>query len=196
LHFQALLAAANAEQEFSVATSISYLREAAVVAERNSLLTSTDRFTARAELAIALFLVGEHDAALDAWEGAGAMLLDIDPESDGAKGRIILFLRHSANFYFAAAGLLAVMQLAPREQRIPLPMIGQFEAELASLGRELDAFWRARIHVFLGKMSEARAAHDRAKDWGQRALDVVAGSADAPTSLRDEAERLANLART
>jgi tetratricopeptide (TPR) repeat protein len=195
LHFQTLLAAANAEQEFSSATSISYLRQASAVAETDPLLTSTDRFLARAELAIALFLAREHDAALDTWEEAGAMLLEIEPDGDRAKGRAVLFVRHSANFYFAAAGLLAVMQLAPREQRIPLPMIGQFEAELASLGGELDAFWRARVQVFLGKMSEARSAHDRAKEWGQRALAALAGSADAPTSIQDEAERLANWAR-
>lgn len=193
LHFHALVAAGNAEQEFSLPTSISYLRQAATVAERDSLLMSTDHFTACAELAIALFLNGEHDAALDAWEEAGALLLEIDPESDAAKGRIVLFLRHSANFYFAAAGLLAAIQLAPREQRIPAPMIGQFGAELAPLGRDLDAFWRARIQVFLGKVSEARAAHDRARDWGQRALDTISGNADAPTSIRDEAERLARL---
>lgn len=194
LHFLALLAAANAEQEFSLATSISYLRQAVTVAETDPILTPTDRFTAHAELAIALFLADERDAALDGWEQAGAMLLEIDPEDDRAKGRIVLFLRHSFNFYFAAAGILAAMQLAPREQRVPPPLVGQFAADPAPLGQALDAFWRGRIQVCLGKISEGRSNLDRARAWGQRALESIGAAVGAPTSLRDEAARLAKAA--
>ena len=91
------------------------------------------------------------------------MLLDIDPDDDRACGRIVLFLRHSWNFYFAAAGLLAVMQLAPPEKRVQPPVIGQFEAELAPLGKEFDDFWRARVQVLLAKIADGRFNHDVAK---------------------------------
>jgi hypothetical protein len=72
-------------------------------------------------------------------------------------------------------------------------MIGQFEGELAPLGRELDELWRARVQVILGKVAQGRSRHAVAKEWGQHALDSIAGNADAPAALRDEAQRLADL---
>ncbi|HSP14388.1 MAG TPA: hypothetical protein VLV78_06530 [Thermoanaerobaculia bacterium] len=192
LHFQSLLAAANAEQEFSLPTSVAYLRQAVTTADADDLLSGADRFSARAELAIALFLADERDAAVDLWMAAGAMLLDIEPDHDRARGRIVLFLRHSWNFYFAAAGLLAVMQLASAEKRVQPPVIGQFEAELAPLGKELDEFWRARVQVLLAKIANGRSEHSLARTWAKRGLESMAGDVEPPKALREEAQRLAD----
>jgi tetratricopeptide (TPR) repeat protein len=192
LHLQTLLAAANAEQDFSLPGSITYLRQAIAVADNVDLHTAADRFSARAELAIALFLADELEGAIDLWMEAGSMLVDIEPGDDGARGRIVLFLRLSCNFYLAAAGLVPALQLATPERRVPPPVIGQFEANLAPLEMQLDEFWRTRVQVLLAKIADAQSKRELATRWAGRALESMAGCAEPPSVLREEAQRLAD----
>ncbi|MEK6373546.1 MAG: ATP-binding protein [Acidobacteriota bacterium] len=194
LHFDALVAAANAEQDFSLPAAIAYLENAVAVADSSDdLIGHAGQFSSRAELAIALLLNGDVVRALSLWDEAGAMLLAAEPADDAAKGRIRMFLQHSRYFYFVAAGLLAAMQLAPPEQRSIAPQIGQFHAELRAFGSQLDTFWRARVSIMLGKIAEARGDSERAKQCGNAALEAVSGTSDESATLRDEANRLAVL---
>ena len=87
LEFDALIGGANAEQEFSLATSIAYLERAVTVADgSHDLIGAAGQFSARGELAVALLLNGDLDRAVSLWNEAGRMLLSREPEDDAAKG--------------------------------------------------------------------------------------------------------------
>jgi hypothetical protein len=191
LHFEALLAAANAEQGFSLATSIKYLREAVSVSDFDSLLTASQRFSARAEMAVALLLDDDRNAAVTLWEDAATILLHHDPSDDRDKGRIALFLKRSGYFYIVAVGGLEAVRLITPDRRPRTPLIGEFEGDLAPLAKDVDRFWRARVQVLLGKLAKARSESEGARVWGQRALDSIREQADAPAVIGDEARRLA-----
>jgi hypothetical protein len=194
LHFDALIAAAIAEQEFSLPASIAYLENAVLFADVSDDLGSAARFSARAELAIALLLNGDDERAMTHWDEAGGMLVTPDVADDPVKGRITLFLQHSSYFYVVARGLLAEVHRMPLEHRPVTPMIGQFHAEWGDYGRHLDAYWPARLSVMLGRIAEVRGLILRAKNLGTTALVSINSLGDTPSILKDEAERLASLA--
>ncbi|HEX8152701.1 MAG TPA: hypothetical protein VF698_06225, partial [Thermoanaerobaculia bacterium] len=192
LEFDALIGAANAEQEFSLAASVVYLDRAIVVADgSDDLIGRAGQFSARAELAVALLLNGDQDRALSLWDEVGGMLLGTDPEDDTAKGRIRMFLTHSAYFYFSAAGLMGAIRTLPPEKQPTAPTIGQFHADLRAFGSELNASWRGRVALFLGKLAALRGDMAKAKQHGESAMHAFEGFADVPAAVRDEASRLA-----
>jgi len=190
LHFDALVSAANAEQDFSLPASIAYLENAVAVADDSDDLGPESRFSSRAELAIALQLNGDVEHALSLWDEAGAMLLATDPPDDAAKGRIIMFLRHSSYFYFVAAGLLAQMRRLTPERAPVAPLIGQFHAELRPLASQLDTVWRARISIMLGEIAEARGRYETARQYGIATIEALRGQTGWPAAILDEANRL------
>jgi len=193
LEFDALIGGANAEQEVSLATSIAYLERAVTVADAsNDLVGRAGQFSARAELAVALLLNGDQDRALSLWDEAGRMLLAIDPEDDAAKGRIRMFLLHSSYFYFSAAGLMGHMQSLPPERRPVTPAIGQFHAELRAFGSPLDASWKGRVALLLGKLASVRGDAVHAMEYGRAALIAFDGIEGLPASVLEEAHRLAS----
>jgi hypothetical protein len=192
LEFDALIGAANAEQEFSLATSVVYLDRAIVIAdESDDLIGRAGQFSARAELAVALLLNGDQDRALSLWKEAGGMLLGTEPDDDTAKGRIRMFLTHSAYFYFSAVGLMGTIRALPAGQQPTAPSIGQFHADLCAFGSELIASWRGRVALFVGKIAALCGDMAEAKQYGETAMHAFAGFADVPAAVRDEASRLA-----
>jgi tetratricopeptide (TPR) repeat protein len=193
LHYNALIEAANAEQDFSLPSSIAYLRRAVALADSSEELDAENELSARAELAISLLLNGDNDESLAIWDEAGRMLLEREPPDDVANGRTLMFLRHAAYFYFSAAGLLPLMECLPPKRQPDPPKIGQFHAELRAFGSGLDSFWRGRILVLLGRMAEARGDAATAIVYGGRAIEVLSGLLDAPTSIIEESKRLAAL---
>jgi hypothetical protein len=191
LKFDALIGAANAEQDFSLPRSIAYLQSAVAVADANDdLIGAPGQFSARAELAVAYVLNDDREQALSLWDDVGMMLVRSEPPDDTARGGIRMFLHHSAYFYCAAA---PVMLLGPADRRPPTPLIGQFHAELRTYGSQVETSWRARILVMLGKIAEVRDKTDHARERGIRARMALDDSADVPPALRAEAERLASL---
>jgi hypothetical protein len=190
LEFDMLIGGANAEQEFSLATSIAYLERAVTVADGSDLIGAAGQFSARSELAVALLLNGDLDRALSLWDDAGRMLLANEPEDDAARGRIRMFLCHSSYFYFSAAGLIGRMQSLPPERRPAAPTLGQFHTELRAFGSQLDSSWKGRVAVLLGKLSLVRGDQTKAAEYGQTALTAFDGIADLPNAVLDEANRL------
>jgi hypothetical protein len=192
LEFDALLGAANAEQEVSLATSLVYLDRAIVVADgSDDLLGRSAQFAARAELAVALLLNGDQSRALSLWEEAGGMLLVSEPDDDTAKGRIRMFLTHSAYFYFSAAGLMGSIRTLPPERQPTAPTIGQFHADLRAFGRDLNPSWRGRVALIIGKLAALRGDTVKAKQYGESAIAAFQEFEDVPVAAREEASRLA-----
>jgi tetratricopeptide (TPR) repeat protein len=193
LEFNALVDGSKAEQEFSLATSIAYLERAVTVTDSSEdLVGPSGQFSARAELAVALLLNGDLDRALSLWDEAGRLLLVNEPEDDVARGRIAMFLAHCPYFYYTAAGLIGAMQFLPLERRPVAPAIGQFHADLHAFGTQLDSSSKGRVAFLLGKLSSARGDQAQAARYGQMALDAFDGIAGLPSSMLDEANRLAN----
>jgi tetratricopeptide (TPR) repeat protein len=190
LEFDTLIGGANAEQEFSLATSIAYLERAVRVADGSDLIGATGQFSARSELAVALLLNGDLDRALSLWDEAGRMLLTNEPEDDAARGRTRMFLCHSSYFYFSAAGLIGQMQSLPFERRPAAPAIGQFHTELRAFGSQLDSSWKGRVALLLGKLALVRGDQAKAAEYGQTALTAFDGIADLPNAVLDEVNRL------
>src|SRR5258708_12100197 len=69
------------------------------------------------------------------------------------------------------------------------PLIGQFHAELRPFGSQLDAVWRARISITLGKIAEARGRHERARQYGVATIEALRRQIGWPAALPDQATR-------
>ena len=93
-----------------------------------------------------------------------------------------MFLTHSA--YFSAAGLMTPMQRLPPDKRPQAPADGQFHADLRVFGSELNASWRGRVALFLGKLAGFRGDVAKAKRYGETAIQAFEGFTDVPPAAR------------